>query len=231
MTEPGERHLLVVDDDQRLRQLLQRFLAQDGYRVSVAADLAEARHALASVMFDLVVLDVMLPDGDGVTFTGEIRRDHDVPVLLLTARGEADDRIAGLEAGAEDYLPKPFEPRELSLRIATILRRFKPRDATPVLFGAFRYDPVMKELFDGDGIVRLTEGETALIDFLAARADRPLTRFDIATGVGLDGSDRAVDVAMTRLRRKIEHDPKLPRHLVTVRGEGYMLKTGADRWQ
>ncbi|WP_027132678.1 response regulator [Geminicoccus roseus] len=230
MSELGERHLLVVDDDPRLRQLLQRFLVQEGYRVSVAADLAEARHALEGVMFDLVVLDVMLPDGDGVSFTAEIGRSRDLPVLLLTARGESDDRIAGLEAGAEDYLAKPFEPRELALRIAAILRRAGPREAGTVSFGHLRYDPAMKELFDEHGPVRLTDGETALIDFLAVRADRPLTRFEIATGVGLDGSDRAVDVAVTRLRRKIEPDPKAPRHLVTVRGEGYMLKTGGDRW-
>jgi two-component system phosphate regulon response regulator OmpR len=231
MTEAAERHLLVVDDDPRLRQLLQRFLVQQGYRVTVAADLAEARHALQAVMFDLVVLDVMLPDGDGMSFTAEIGRSRDLPVLLLTARGESEDRIAGLEAGAEDYLAKPFEPRELSLRIAAILRRARrPREAGPIHFGHLRYDPAMKELFDQDGPVRLTDGETALIDFLAARADRALTRFEIAKGVGLDGTDRAVDVAVTRLRRKIEADPKAPRHLVTVRGEGYMLKTGGDRW-
>ncbi|WP_159716028.1 response regulator [Geminicoccus flavidas] len=230
MSEAGERHLLVVDDDPRLRQLLQRFLMGEGYRVSVAQDLAEARHALETVMFDLIVLDVMLPDGDGVGFTAELRRHRDLPVLLLTARGEPDDRIAGLEAGAEDYLAKPFEPRELALRIATILRRSRPPAGEPLPIGHLRYDPVARELFDEDGPVRLTEGETALIDFLVARADRPLTRFEIATGVGLDGTDRAVDVAVTRLRRKIELDPKAPRHLVTVRGEGYMLKTGADRW-
>ncbi|WP_222183834.1 response regulator [Geminicoccus harenae] len=230
MTEAGERHLLVVDDDPRLRQLLQRFLMGEGYRVSVAQDLAEARHALETVMFDLIVLDVMLPDGDGVGFTAELRRHRDLPVLLLTARGEPDDRIAGLEAGAEDYLAKPFEPRELALRIATILRRSRPPASEPLPVGRLRYDPVARELFDEDGPVRLTEGETALIDFLVARADRPLTRFEIATGVGLDGTDRAVDVAVTRLRRKIELDPKAPRLLVTVRGEGYMLKTGTDRW-
>ncbi|HWL69030.1 MAG TPA: response regulator transcription factor [Geminicoccus sp.] len=230
MSEAGERHLLVVDDDPRLRQLLQRFLMGEGYRVSVAQDLAEARHALETVMFDLIVLDVMLPDGDGVGFTAELRRHRDLPVLLLTARGEPDDRIAGLEAGAEDYLAKPFEPRELALRIATILRRSRPPAGEPLPIGHLRYDPVARELFDEAGPVRLTEGETALIDFLAARADRSLTRFEIATGVGLDGTDRAVDVAVTRLRRKIELDPKAPRLLVTVRGEGYMLKTGTDRW-
>ena len=230
MSQTGQRHLLVVDDDARLRQLLQRFLTQEGFRVSVAADLMEARHAFDQIMFDLVVLDVMLPDGDGIGFTTEIRRRGDLPVLLLTARGELDDRLAGLEAGAEDYLSKPFEPRELSLRIGTILRRARPPVAGPISFGGMRYDPASKELFDDERPVRLTEGETALLEFLAARADRPLTRFEIATGTGLDGTDRAVDVAVTRLRRKIEQDQRAPRHLVTVRGEGYMLKTGGDRW-
>ena len=230
MKHNEQRHLLVVDDDLRLRQLLQRFLMQEGYRVSVAADLGEARRALKDIMFDLVILDVMLPDGNGVDFTAEIRRIADLQVLLLTAKGELEDRIAGLEAGAEDYLSKPFEPRELLLRIGTILRRARKPMAGPISFGRLRYDPAFKELFDEDRPVRLTDGEMALIEFLAARPDRVLTRFEIATGTGLDGADRAVDVAVTRLRRKIERDPRAPRHLVTVRGEGYMLKTGGDRW-
>lgn len=233
MSEATGHHLLVVDDDERLRRLLSRYLVQDGYSVTTAADLAEARRALSTMMFDLVVLDVMLPDGDGIGFTAEIRRLGDPPVLLLTAKGEPEDRIAGLEAGAEDYLAKPFEPRELTLRIASILRRALPRRAShePIRFGPFRYDPTMKELFRDGEAIRLTEGETALLEFLAARLDRAFSRYEIATGIGLDGSDRAVDVQVTRLRRKLEPDPKLPRWLVTVRGEGYMLRTGADAWR
>jgi two-component system phosphate regulon response regulator OmpR len=225
MTEAAERHLLVVDDDPRLRQLLQRFLVQQGYRVTVAADLAEARHALQAVMFDLVVLDVMLPDGDGMSFTAEIGRSRDLPVLLLTARGESEDRIAGLEAGAEDYLAKPFEPRELSLRIANILKRAKPAAALPaesLRFGQFVFHIGRAELRKGDDIVRLTDREREMLAVLAATPGETVPRMALA-GNGGSVNERAVDVQINRLRRKIENDPTNPLIVQTVRGIGYRL--------
>lgn len=220
-------HVLVVDDDARLRELLQRYLVQHGYLVSVAADAAQASAALARIAFDLIVLDVMLPDRDGVELTGELRRGRDVPILLLTARGEPEDRIKGLESGADDYLVKPFEPRELLLRIASILRR-APAGGEPaaVRFGPFRFDPSTLELSRDGEPVRLTSSEAALLRSLALQPGRALGRAELGARARLTGSDRAVDVQMVRLRRKIEDDPRQPRWLLTLRGAGYVLRTG-----
>lgn len=221
-----EAHLLVVDDDARLADLLRRYLTRHAYAVSVAGDTREAEVALNGFAFDLVVLDVMLPDRDGFEFAREIRRRSDVPILFLTARGEPEDRIAGLETGADDYLVKPFEPRELLLRVATILRRSRRFDRTPgVRFGPFEFDLDAGELRRRDlGPVRLTAAEASLLAALAREPGRVFSREELAAASRVTGSDRAVDVQMTRLRRKLEDDPRQPRFIVTVRGEGYALR-------
>ncbi len=225
-------HLLVVDDDARLRGLLQRFLTEQGFRVSVAGDAAEARTALRSLAFDLIVLDVMMPGETGLELVDSLRRGRDeVPVLMLTARGDPDDRVAGFEAGADDYLQKPFDPRELAHRIRTILRRAAVPVAAPtggpVQLGARWFDPDRNELRGPEGSIRLTGGEAALLAALAKRPGEVLSREDIADALGTpDAGERAVDVQVTRLRRKIEADPREPRFLHTIRHKGYVLRPG-----
>lgn len=229
---PEAYHLLVVDDDPRLRDLLRRFLEREGFRVTVAADAAEARHLLKLMAFDLIVLDVMMPGESGLDLAEAVRRERDVPVVLLTARGTPEDRIAGFERGADDYLPKPFEPRELSLRIRTILRRLaapaaQAQSAGPVRLGEATFDPARGLLLRNGEPVRLTSGEAALLGALASRAGETLTREDLAAALGQeDAGERAIDVQVTRLRRKIEPDPREPAFLQTVRGRGYVLRPG-----
>ncbi len=225
-TEP---HLLVVDDDARLRELLRRYLSDNGFRVTVAADGQEARANLASFAFDLVVLDVMMPDESGLDLTRALRHDgrrERLPILLLTAMAEPEDRVNGLEQGADDYLSKPFEPRELVLRIRNILeRRGSSADAEKaVRFGAFRFDLARGELFRGGDLVHLTAAEASLLASLAGRAGEAVSREDLSQSAQFSGNIRTVDVQMTRLRRKIESDPRYPRYLQTVRGTGYALK-------
>ena len=221
-------HLLVVDDDMRLRELLRRYLSDSGFRVTGAADAAEARAQLASFAFDLVVLDVMMPGESGIELTRALRQraaPH-IPVLLLTAMGEPEDRVNGLEQGADDYLAKPFEPRELVLRIRNILQR-RPDSATvpgEVKFGTFRFDLARAELFRGGDPVHLTTAETGLLSSLAQQAGQPLSREELSQSAAFSGNIRNVDVQMTRLRRKIEQDPRYPRYLQSVRGTGYLLK-------
>jgi len=229
-------HLLIVDDDERIRSLLQKFLIRAGFLVTVARDAAQARRLLAGLEFDLAILDVMMPGEDGVALTRDLRKTSAMPILLLTARGEVSHRIDGFEAGADDYLVKPFEPKELVLRISAILRRAPPptnRPAPRVLhLGEVRYDMDRGELWRGNDMVRLTATEAALMRAFAAEPGRAIARERLAGGLADgegeaaegEGGSRAVDVHITRLRRKIETDPKQPRYLQTVRGEGYMLQ-------
>ncbi|MGH7036826.1 MAG: response regulator [Stellaceae bacterium] len=219
-----ENHLLVVDDDARLRELLRRYLSDNGFRVTVAADAAEARAALARFAFDLVVLDVMMPGESGLDLTRALRGEGGAPVLLLTARAEPEDRINGLEQGAEDYLAKPFEPRELVLRIHNILQRRPRADAGALRFGGYRFDLARGELFRGGEPVHLTAAEAGLLSILAHKAGQAVAREELALSASMAGNVRNVDVQMTRLRRKIERDPRFPRYLQTVRGTGYVLK-------
>ncbi len=219
------QHLLIVDDDTRIRTLLQRYLSEAGYRVTAAKDAAEARQLMASLDFDFIVLDVMMPGEDGFSLTKAIRETSNVPILLLTARGEAGDRIEGLERGADDYLPKPFEPRELLLRIATILRRAgQPTEQVKqiIQLGLCRFDPERGELVRDGKPVKLTSAELQLMRVLAANPGQTFTRTDLSQRMG-EVLERTVDVQITRLRRKIENDPKLPLYLQTVRGIGYVL--------
>jgi two-component system phosphate regulon response regulator OmpR len=225
----GETHILVVDDDARLSHLLSRYLGEHGYLVSTAADAAEARRQLAAMAFDLIVLDVMMPGESGIDLTRRLRQDNAVPILLLTARDASGDRIAGLDAGADDYLGKPFEPRELLLRIASVLRRAaRSAPAVPAAlasFGRFSFDLERQELAEDGVPVHLTSAEQALLAILVAHAGTTLSRETLAAQSGGEANLRSVDVQITRLRKKIEADPRLPRHLQTVRGRGYVLWT------
>ena len=225
-------HVLVVDDDTRLRELLRKYLAGNGFLVSTAADAADARAKLQSLAFDLFVLDIMMPGESGLELTEWLRRDSAIPILLLTARGEPDDRIAGLEAGADDYLAKPFQPRELVLRITSILRRQAasppaPPPAQPVRLGPLLYLPDRDELRNGEEVIRLTSAEAGLLRVLAGQPGVTFTREELAERAKAIGNARTIDVQVTRLRRKIEPDPREPRYLHTVRGEGYVLRPDA----
>ncbi len=227
-TGPLARHLLVVDDDDRIRELLKAFLSRAGFRVTTASRGASARRLLENLAFDLAIFDVMMPGEDGVSLTRWLRgRSGAVgrtPVLMLTARSEADHRIEGLQVGADDYLGKPFEPQELLLRIEAILRRTAQRAPAQgrISLGHCAFDPARGELSCEGAPVRLTEGEAVLLRRLAQSPHEPVDRLDLARDT-VDSSGRAVDVQVTRLRRKIETDPKTPRYLQTVRGVGYML--------
>lgn len=231
MTDLNDAHILIVDDDERIRGLLQKFLSRNGYWVSVARDAAHARRLLDGLEFDLIVLDVMMPGENGFELTRSLRENLDTPILLLTAKGEAGDRIIGLEAGADDYLSKPFEPKELLLRINAILRRvpkpFAQKEIPKTLqMGVIRYDMVRGELWQGADLVRLTATESLLMKIFSACPHEPVSRAKLVEDLGRDkgqAQERAVDVQITRLRRKIEADPKSPRYLQTVRGAGYML--------
>jgi two-component system phosphate regulon response regulator OmpR len=224
------RHLLVVDDDDRIRELLKEYLARAGFRVTAAPGGPAARRLMETLDFDLAVFDVMMPGEDGFSLTRWLRERSGAPgrtpVLMLTARGMAEDRIEGLRSGADDYLAKPFEPEELLLRIEAILRRAAGRPAAaprgPLLLGRCRFDLDRGELSSEEGPVRLTEGEVALLKRLARSPHEPVDRLELARET-VDPSGRAVDVQVTRLRRKIEDDPKAPRYLQTVRGVGYLL--------
>jgi two-component system phosphate regulon response regulator OmpR len=218
-------HLLIVDDDRRIRDLLSRFLAGEGYRVTTAETAAEARAKLTGLAFDLLILDVMMPGESGVELARSIRASSAVPILMLTARHETESRIEGLQAGADDYLAKPFEPRELSLRIANILKRAQPAASSPaesVRFGKFVFHLARGELRKGEQIVRLTDREREMLRVLAATPGETVTRLALA-GNGGSVSERAVDVQVNRLRRKIERNPANPLIVQTVRGVGYRL--------
>lgn len=223
MTDLSDTHILVVDDDDRIRDLLKRFLAQRGFRITTAADADKAQAKMRSMDFDLIVLDVMMPGMDGFELTGKVRESRETPILLLTARGEAGDRIKGLSLGADDYLAKPFEPEELVLRINNILRRARPAgtEHKKVRFGRFQFDITNGSLIENGEPVRLTGGEETLLKALAREVGQTVSRYDLCELTG--GGERAVDVQMTRLRRKLEADPRQPVHLQTIRGEGYKL--------
>jgi two-component system, OmpR family, phosphate regulon response regulator OmpR len=221
-------HILVVDDDTRLRELLRTFLSKNGFRVTVASQAAEARERLGVLDFDLLVLDVMMPGQTGLDFATEIRRSDEVPILMLTAMGDTKDRIAGLETGVDDYLGKPFEPRELLLRIQNVLKRNRTVAPTGepqrlVVFGPFQFDHELGELTNKGKRVPLTDAETALLRVFTTRLGEVLSRETLCRSVGLAVNERAIDVQVTRLRRKIEPDPSFPRYLRTVRGQGYRL--------
>lgn len=217
-------HLLVVDDDDRIRELLKKYLADNGYRVSVAANAREARTIMGYVEFDLLILDVMMPGETGFELTKRIRAVSNIPILLLTARGLPEDRIEGLERGADDYLLKPFEPRELLLRVASLLRRSQQAEplSQELSFGECTFSTTRGELRRADEYVKLTAGEVTLLRALARKPGEAISRSALAEQTGTT-LERSVDVQVTRLRKKIEADPRTPVFLQTVRGVGYAL--------
>lgn len=218
-------HLLVVDDDTRIRSLLMQFLSSNGFRVTVAGTAAEARRKLAGLDFDLLIVDVMMPGETGVELTRSLRVDKKVPILMLTALSETDSRIAGLEAGADDYLPKPFDPRELILRINNILRRGGPPPVPKVeqiVFGPYTFHIARRELKKGGETIKLTDREQDILAVFANRASETIPRHELVAG-DADVGERTIDVQINRLRRKIERDPANPVWLQTVRGVGYRL--------
>ncbi len=223
-------HILVVDDDDRIRTLLTRYLSQQGYWVSAASGGAAARAQMQMLRFDLAILDVMMPGETGLDLAKFIRKTREMPILMLTAMGETRDRIAGLEAGVDDYMPKPFEPRELLLRISAILRRSmppeKPMVVNRLVIGPWVFDVAARCLYDsGNKAVALTGNEVALLSALAAKPNLPVRREVLASSLGLTGgSDRTIDVQVTRLRKKLGDDPRLPMMVQTVRGQGYLLR-------
>ena len=216
-------HILVVDDDTRLRDLLRKYLRDNGFRVTTAATADEAYRKLGGLEFDLLVVDVMMPGQNGLDFTAKLRRESAVPILLLTAMGEPESRIEGFERGADDYLAKPFEPRELVLRIEAILRRVgASRTPDDISLGRATFDLARGVLVEGDRPVYLTSSEAQLLRIFAASPGVTLSRAELSRRIG-SASERSVDVQVTRLRRRIEPDPKTPRYLHTVWGEGYVL--------
>ena len=226
---PGDDavHVLVVDDDRRLRDLLSNYLMKNGHRVTVAANAGEARAFLDGLAFDIIVLDVMMPGENGFLFASDLRQRSQVPILMLTARGDPEDRVRGLEIGVDDYLAKPFEPRELLLRIGSILRRARAEpvgklEASVVRFGPFSFSLERGELRSGDELVRITEREREMLRLLCGNAGESVTR-DALSGSGGAAQERTVDVLINRLRRKIEQDPANPVYLQTARGAGYRL--------
>jgi two-component system phosphate regulon response regulator OmpR len=223
-------HILIVDDDNRLLSLLDRYLHQNKFRVTCASDSREARQQLDFFEFDLLIVDVMMPGETGIELINDLRKTLDVPILLLTAMNEPDDRILGLESGADDYLAKPFEPRELVLRIQKILHRLQQpsinkSDKHRIQFGPFQYDLKQDILYKGDKITGLTESETRILRAFSNSPGVILSRENLIEVDEELGNTRTVDVQITRLRRKIEENPKFPRYLKTIRGQGYILKT------
>lgn len=217
-------HILVVDDDSRLRSLLEKYLTDKGFRVTAAVDAADARRKLSGIIFDLIILDLMMPGESGLVFMQSLRKTSSIPILMLTAVGDPADRIVGLKNGADDYLAKPFEPEELLLRIESILRRLKTVIASSdvIRFGTFAFDTQKGELRRDDQVIYLTTSEIGLMRVFARSPGVTISRHELTRQTG--GSEgRAVDVQITRIRRKIEEDPKMPRFLQTVWGEGYVL--------
>jgi len=216
-------NLLVVDDDERIRNLLSQYLIKEGFIVSTASGAEEARKKIQLIKFDLIILDIMMPGDDGLTLTKEIRNNSDIPIILLTAKSGTDSKIEGLEIGADDYLTKPFNPKELLLRILSILKRSKSEDSidNEIFFGDFILNIEKRELTKAGDRVYLTDREMNLLIALAKSPGQPLNREKLA---GIDEPGRSVDVGINRLRRKIEKDPRMPLWLQTVRGEGYILR-------
>lgn len=220
-------HILLVDDDERLRDLLRKFLVENNFFVSTARDANHARQLMQAFIFDLMILDVMMPEEDGLSLTKFIRnssmRLKDTPLLLLTARGETEDRIAGLSHGADDYLSKPFDPRELLLRLQAILRRSKSNGSSILFLGQVSFNEQLNRLERQDVPIALTTVESSLLKIFSRHRGKILSREDLVCEYEGELNPRTIDVQITRLRKKIEDDPKIPRYLQTVRGKGYML--------
>ncbi len=221
-----KKHILVIDDDTRLRELLRRFLQENDFRVSTSKNTTEAREIMKLFIFDLLVVDIMMPEENGIDFTNDIRKFTNIPILMLTAMGEPENRISGLESGADDYLTKPFEPKELLLRIKNILKRIpsvKEENKGILKLGLCSYDTENACLLKNGQKIKLTPAESTLLKIFASQTGQILTREDIVRKTGDENNPRTIDVQITRLRTKIEPDPKVPRYLQTIRGKGYIL--------
>lgn len=219
-------HILVVDDDDRIRKLVSRYLNEHGFLALSAADAGEAKELLKISQFDALVLDVMMPGQDGRELTQELRQKSDIPVVLLTALSETDDKLSGFHSGADDYLTKPFDPQELVLRLQAILRR-RPKvevEEVSVKIGEWVFDPTQNELAKEGESIRLTDVEATLLKALASRSGEILSREKLADLCAMDAGERTIDVQVTRLRKKLGEDSKAPRYLQTVRGKGYLLR-------
>lgn len=224
----SDTHILVVDDDDRIRSLLQKYLGQQGYRVSAAADASQARAKMQGLRYDILVLDVMMPGEDGLSLAEYVHEHVKVPVIMLTALGDAEDRIKGLKTGADDYLAKPFEPEELLLRIDSLCRRSARKTPSDIVnFGPYRYEMSRQVLRREGEMVRLTTGEQTLLGLLARQGGATVSRYVLSENIKAQ-SDRAIDVQVTRLRRKLEDNPAEPVYLQTIRGEGYRLVIDPD---
>lgn len=224
--ETEKHHILVIDDDNRICELVSRYLQENNFVVMSAQNTKQARKVMHSFQFDALVVDVMMPEETGLEFTKDIKKQYDTPVLLLTALGDVDDRIHGFEMGADDYLPKPFEPKELVMRLNAILRRTHKVivDIPSFKIGNWTFNAEQAELDNGQDVVRLTSVETTLLKALAGQAGQVVSREELAKISGIDAGERTIDVQVTRLRKKIEEDTKAPRFLQTVRGKGYLLR-------
>ena len=224
----NDQHILVIDDDDRLRLLLRRFLEESGFRVTDVGSASAARQALQSLVFDVMIVDIMMPGETGLELLADLRGTNPVPALFLTAMSETEHRIAGLEAGADDYMSKPFEPRELVLRIKSILGRSSrgtPTEAQAVSFGPYTFDLASGILMHSTGRIHMTSAEQRLMQSFANAPDRILSREDIAKAMNSSMRGRSIDVAVARLRAKIEPDPRFPVFLQTVRNKGWLLRT------
>ena len=227
-------HILVIDDDQRLRTLLRKFLENNGFRVSDAEDANQAKIIMESIIFDLLVIDVMMPGQNGLDFLKEIRIKNNIPTLMLTAMSSPENRLGGLEIGADDYMTKPFEPRELLLRIQNILKRFIPsikknNNNDQIKFGPFLFNYNNLNLYKNGKSVHLTTSEQKLLNCFAKASNKALSRDNINNLLGGNIETRSIDVSVVRIRRKIEEDQRYPIYLQTVRGVGWMLKTHEDK--
>ncbi len=226
MTQNKQPHLLIVDDDDRLRDLLSSYLSEKGFSISRARNAAEARELIKYFVFDLVIMDVMMPGESGLSLTEYIKSHLKTPpaILLLTARGEVDNRIEGFEKGADDYLSKPFEPRELYYRLQSLLKRSQSLGTEGRLhFGGFSFDPLKRELYKGNDLIALTSSEAALLKIFSDHVGEYLSREKLIEAIGITATERTIDVQITRLRKKIEENPKRPRYLQTIRHKGYIL--------
>ncbi len=216
-------HLLVIDDDTRLRNLLGRFLEENGFQVSLAKETTEAKNMIAETKFDLMIVDVMMPGETGIEFTSNFRQSSSTPIIMLTARGEFEDRIKGLESGADDYLQKPFEPKELLLRINNVLKRFgTSKNSNICNFGEFSFNLNDGRLKKGEDFIHITDSESKILKILCQETGKVISRETLSSLCG-DIDERSIDVQITRLRRKIESNPKQPHYLQTVRNKGYVI--------
>ena len=221
----GSPHILVVDDDNGIRDLLARYLRQQGCAVLTARNTREARAQVAHFSFDVIILDIMMPQETGLSLAQEWQlQKFDTPIIFLTAKGETEDRIQGLESGADDYLVKPFEPKELLLRLQALIRRTQKQSTALLQFGRWQWDATRQLLVDGSESIALSVAESNLLSLLISQIGQPVNRHMLADKLGLDGNERTIDVQIARLRQKIEPDVKRPRYIQTIRGEGYVLR-------